>query len=239
MQGPSATTSTPASLRIGAIVVLSAPITDRAVTAARLLGDLTGETRGQPRVCGFGQAALMSPLTKMEHTMKYLPALAAAVVMSITPAAAQYKNNNANGAFLQMLAETGCESKYSDDKKADLYATKYKGKQMTVTGEVTNSSDGKLFIKVLRSTFTNDITVTLADRKSAYDVEKGQRITVQFNVSFHGGCFLSYSGENGGFCKGETAHSACAVCGQAAQISEAAAADLQFRFRRASAPAAW
>jgi hypothetical protein len=47
-------------LRIGAIVGLSAPITDRAVTAARLLGDLTGETRRQPRVCGCGHAALMS-----------------------------------------------------------------------------------------------------------------------------------------------------------------------------------
>jgi len=121
-------------------------------------------------------------------------ALALAVIS--TTAHAQVKAGP-NGLFLQMLAETGCDSKYSDDKEADLFRTQYKNKQMTVTGEVSTVRDGEVSIKVLRTTLTHDIQVKLADKKAAYDLEKGQRVTVSFKVTYHGGCILSYSGEDG------------------------------------------
>jgi ribosomal protein L21E len=122
--------------------------------------------------------------------LKIIVATALTVALTV-PAAAQ------NADFLSMVNETGCSSKFSDDKKADIYASRYKGKTMTVTGEVSTSKDGSVGVKVLRATLTHDVDVKLRNSRDAYDLEKGQRVTVTFNVSYHGGCFLSYSGENG------------------------------------------
>jgi hypothetical protein len=102
-----------------------------------------------------------------------------------------------NAAFYQMLSDTGCKSRFSDEKKADLFATQYRGRSMTVSGEITSLRNGSIGVKALSGTLTSDIDVKLRDVGAAYDLEKGQRITVSFTVSFHGGCFLSYSGDNG------------------------------------------
>jgi len=96
-----------------------------------------------------------------------------------------------------MVAETGCASDYSDDKKADIFNANYKGREMTATGQIATLSSEKLSLKVLPSTMTFDIQVKLRDPKAGYDLEKGQRVTVKFIVTYHGGCFLSYSGEQG------------------------------------------
>jgi hypothetical protein len=124
----------------------------------------------------------------------------AAVVASIAPAVAQ---TAPNAAFQQMLVETGC--KYSDEKKADLYDARWKGKQMTVVGEIATLSDGDVSVKVLRSTITFDIRVKMRNKRDTYDLEKGQRVMLTFNVSYHGGCLLSYSGDNGVIGNGSSA----------------------------------
>jgi hypothetical protein len=123
--------------------------------------------------------------------MKRLLISAAALAILATPAAAQSAKPNA--AFLQMIAETGCESKYSDD----LFAKRWQGTPMTVTGEVSLVSSGTVSVKILRTTLTSDIRVKLRDSRDAYDLEKGQRVTLTFTVSDHGGCFLSYGGNGG------------------------------------------
>jgi hypothetical protein len=88
--------------------------------------------------------------------MKCLLISAAISVVLLTPAAAQSAKPNA--AFLQMIAETGCESKYSDDKKADLFAKRWHGTPMTVTGEVSLVSSGTVSLKILRTTLTSCAT---------------------------------------------------------------------------------
>jgi hypothetical protein len=102
-----------------------------------------------------------------------------------------------NDEFMRMLAETGCKSKYSDGKKADLFDANYKNKPMTVTGEIATLSDNDASLKVLSSTLTFDVIINFANPKAGYDLEKGQRITVTFNVTDAGGCFLSYRGNRG------------------------------------------
>jgi hypothetical protein len=119
--------------------------------------------------------------------------VAAAAIVNVNAAKAEF----ARGSFLQMVAETGCQSKFSDEKKADLYASGYKGRSMTVTGVVGYIKDGRVGLKILPTTLTSDIDITLKDRSRTYDLEKDTAITVNFKVSFHGGCILSYSGDEG------------------------------------------
>ena len=101
------------------------------------------------------------------------------------------------GGFTAMLGETGCDSKYSDEKKADIFEAKYKGKQMTVSGTISKVSGGEVLIRVLPSTLSYDVGVTLSDPKSAYDLQIDRRVTVRFIVRRAGGCVLPYSGDQG------------------------------------------
>jgi len=109
---------------------------------------------------------------------------------------AQRKAQPSNADFLNLMAATGCKSKYSEQKRADLFAAQ-KGRQMTVTGEITEIKGGRVLLKVLRDTITYDIGVTLADENAAYNLEKGRVITVSFILTQHGGCFLPYGGTDG------------------------------------------
>jgi hypothetical protein len=102
-----------------------------------------------------------------------------------------------NDTFYQMMSDTGCKSRFSDEKKADLYAAKYRGKRMTVKGEIEVIKGDHIDLKVLPDTFTFDIQIKMRDPKLTYDLEKGELVTVSFDVSYQGGCFLSFSGENG------------------------------------------
>jgi hypothetical protein len=111
--------------------------------------------------------------------------------MFTIPAAAQEANWRA------LEAETGCQSRYSDDKKADIFAANYKDREMTVTGQVADVSGARVSIKILSSTLISDLRVRLSNPKAAYDLEKGQRITVRFIMRSAGGCIVDYEGDQG------------------------------------------
>jgi hypothetical protein len=122
--------------------------------------------------------------------MKRLVLAATAAFIWAMPATAQ----SVNTAFIQMLNETGCDSRYNDDKKAFVFDRDYRNREMTVVGEFVNASSGSIFVKVLPSTLTFDVSIRLRNTEDAFDLEKGQRVTVKFQVSSHGGCILSYRG---------------------------------------------
>jgi hypothetical protein len=102
----------------------------------------------------------------------------------------------ANEAYLTMVAQTGCESKFSDQKKADLFAENYLGKPMTVSGQVTTIGKDWLGIKIDPKTLTFDVSV-FVDPSVAYAAQKDSRVTVTFTPSMQGGCILPYDGKNG------------------------------------------
>ena len=99
--------------------------------------------------------------------------------------------------FESLVEETGCESTYSDEKKVDLFSTKYKDKEMTVTGLVAKVSRGYVMLKILPSSMKFDLRIKLNDPKSGYHLETGQHATIRFIVRTAGDCFLFYSGDQG------------------------------------------
>ena len=68
---------------------------------------------------------------------------------------------------------------------------------MMVTGVISSVSGGEVLIRVPPRTFSYDVRVTLSDPKSAYDLQKDQRVTVRFTVRKAGGCILPYAGDQG------------------------------------------
>ena len=98
--------------------------------------------------------------------------------------------------FVSLINDTGCNSRYSDEKKASI-AAPYIGKQMTVTGTLSYISGGQVGIRVLPSTLTYDVLISLADPKAGFDLEKERTITVTFVLNNIGGCILPYVGDQG------------------------------------------
>jgi len=90
----------------------------------------------------------------------------------------------------------GCDHKSSDDQVAEMFEA-LKGKLVVATGEVTKAAQGEIWLKVRPTTLIGDLIVTMADKRSTYDLEKGRTISVRFNLKTHGGCLMPFSGNNG------------------------------------------
>jgi hypothetical protein len=97
--------------------------------------------------------------------------------------------------FTKMLSDTGCNSPYSDERKADIFAQNYKNHTMTVTGEISVLENGRVALKVLPSTLTLDVSAAFADDHAGYNLTKNSRITIRFRVTDQGGCILPYYGD--------------------------------------------
>jgi hypothetical protein len=97
-----------------------------------------------------------------------------------------------------MIQETGCASKFSEEKKNDIYARKYKNERMFVVGEISYINKGSLGVKILRATLTYDVLITMRDPKDTYEIEKGDVKAVIFTSdNIAGGCILPYTGKDG------------------------------------------
>lgn len=96
--------------------------------------------------------------------------------------------------YEELDAEVGCDSKYSDDKKDDIFNSRYKNHWMTWRGEVVlaKADDASLNID---GKGTQDLAVDFADEKAGYNLTKGNFITVKFVMKSAGGCFLPFSGD--------------------------------------------
>jgi hypothetical protein len=96
-------------------------------------------------------------------------------------------------SYAEVNSEVGCGSKYSDNKKEDIFKANYKNHWFTWRGEVSLAESDEASIN-LDGFGTQDLQVDFADSKAGYDLVKGSRITVKFLMKTAGGCFLPFSG---------------------------------------------
>jgi len=89
----------------------------------------------------------------------------------------------------------GCNSKFSDEKKKDIFNSRYKHKYFIWSGEIAllESDEASLNIDGFG---TQDLRVEFANEKAGYDLTKGERIKVKFRLTSPGGCFLPFGGDN-------------------------------------------
>ncbi len=98
--------------------------------------------------------------------------------------------------YSQVEREVGCMSKFSDDKKEDIFNTQYKNHKMTWRGVVSLVESDEVSLN-LDGKGISDINIDFLNSKEGYDLQKDQVITVEFIMHSMGGCFLSFRGKRG------------------------------------------
>jgi hypothetical protein len=99
--------------------------------------------------------------------------------------------------LLTIITRTGCHSSYSDDKKHDIFVREYENHTVRVTGQIVHLDKSSLGLKIDRSTFTQDVMITLRDPDAGYNLQKDTVISVTFRLRRLGGCFMPFSGDLG------------------------------------------
>jgi len=154
--------------------------TTAVVTGLWLIGQM-------PTDHNASQMQTTSTVTQMQTTPA--PAVIA------PPAEKTYPVSNAG--FEQVSGEVGCRSKNGDEKKADIFNSLYKDHMVTWSGTVSEGGKEKVMVKADSLTLASDFYVTLKAGQSAYDLQKGQPITVRFVLTKQAGCFLPFYGDEG------------------------------------------
>ena len=128
--------------------------------------------------------------------MKYIPWLVVAVGVFLSGCSSEDPSSYpvSSASYRELNSEVGCDSRYSDDKKEDVFDSRYKDHWMTWSGEVLLAESDEASINI-DGKGTQDLQVYFADPRAGYDLMKGQVIAVKFVMKQVGGCFLPFSGE--------------------------------------------
>ena len=127
--------------------------------------------------------------------MKKLPILLFSILIFSSPSVyADVKYPVNNDSYDRTEKEVGCFSKYSKEKKNDIFNSKYKNHWMTWRGEVVTAKSDSVTMDV-NNFGIDDLQVVFENPGDGYDLLEGQTITVQFLMKSPGGCFLNFEGE--------------------------------------------
>ncbi|MGF6332204.1 hypothetical protein ABH909_005082 [Pseudomonas sp. BS3782 TE3695] len=99
-----------------------------------------------------------------------------------------------DATYAQVDAAVGCHSKYSDQKKEDIFARDYKNHWMEWKGRVVLVDSGDVSLD-LDGVGTQDLHVYFAEKSAGYNLTKGSPLKVTFLMTSAGGCFLPFGGE--------------------------------------------
>jgi len=135
---------------------------------------------------------LLSPL--------FLPFLRDIGIVSPTPpkpAIAAASIPTAADGLALIIANTGCKSSYSDDKKTDIFDRQYKDHLVRGTGKIVRLDKSSLGLQVNPGSLTQDVEITLRDPGAGYALQKDAIVRVTFRMLRMGGCFLAYGGDLG------------------------------------------
>lgn len=95
--------------------------------------------------------------------------------------------------YAEINAEVGCDSKYVEQKKSDIFNANYINHWMTWKGQVLSASAEDAALN-LDDKGIQDLHITFADPKGGYDLMQDEVITVKFLMKIAGGCILPFEG---------------------------------------------
>jgi hypothetical protein len=126
--------------------------------------------------------------------MKTLFSTAAVLISLAAPAFAETSSTT----YAQIDREIGCKGTATDIKKDAIFESKYRGRTVTWTGKVHDVRGGKLWLNTPGShSVGSDFDVEMASSVDLMQFDKGQTVTVQFEIKDYMGCFMPLLGING------------------------------------------
>jgi hypothetical protein len=103
------------------------------------------------------------------------------------------KYPSSSASYDKLNEDIGCDSKFVDEKKRDIFNASYFNHWMTWKGQVFTAEANEASLN-LDGKGIQDLHVIFADSKGGYDVLKDQIITVKFVMKSAGGCILPFEG---------------------------------------------
>lgn len=104
------------------------------------------------------------------------------------------KYPESSALYEEVNSAVGCGSKFSDQKKKDIFDRDYKNHWMTWRGVVALADADDVSLN-LDGVGIQDLQVDFLSKGAGYDLKKGDKIQVRFLMSTAGGCFLPFSGD--------------------------------------------
>lgn len=100
-----------------------------------------------------------------------------------------------SATYSEVNAEVGCDSRYSTDKKNDIFNSKYKDHWTAWTGVVEDAWSDTALLNIDGQGLP-DLEVSFVNKKAGYDLLKGNVITVRFMMKKAGDCVFPYTGDH-------------------------------------------
>jgi len=101
-----------------------------------------------------------------------------------------------NASYSEVNRETGCRSKYSDDKKENIFDSDYKDHRMEWSGKVISVSSKNVSLDI-NGNGKKDLSVSaLNDSAGFYNTEKGEDVLVDFVMRISGNCSFPFYGSH-------------------------------------------
>lgn len=98
-----------------------------------------------------------------------------------------------SSTYDELNQKVGCDSKYVEDKKSDIFKSSYLNHWMTWKGQVLTANSTEASLN-LDGKGIQDLHITFADSKGGYDLLQDEVITVKFLMKTAGGCILPFEG---------------------------------------------
>ena len=102
---------------------------------------------------------------------------------------------HSNASYKETNLQVGCESKYSEAKKEDIFESRYKNHWMTWIGgriDTLKTDEAGLDFDFHKS----DLDIEFLDNNAGYNLKKDDVVSVKFVMRKAGGCFLPFKGDN-------------------------------------------
>jgi len=100
-----------------------------------------------------------------------------------------------DATYDEVNMDIGCDSKYIDEKKADLFYKKYLNHWMTWEGKVFYAESESVSLD-MNNQGIHELQAVFSDPKVGYDILKGSTVSIHFVMRGQGGCFLPFSGDS-------------------------------------------
>lgn len=98
-----------------------------------------------------------------------------------------------NASYDEVNIQTGCDSKFIDQKRDDIFNSQYKDRWMTWEGKVYHAESESVSLD-MNDMGIHELQADFSDPKAGYDTLIGSVIKVKFVLRSQGGCFLPFTG---------------------------------------------